>query len=44
MSSWKGADVVWRLTIASDANDLEAMEHIDSQINECVGLMYNLGP
>ena len=29
--------------IASDANDLEAMEHIDSQINECVGLMYNLG-
>ena len=30
--------------IASDANDLEAMEHIDSQINECVGLMYNLGP
>lgn len=28
---------------ASDANDIEAMKHIDSQINECVGLMYSLG-
>ena len=28
---------------ASDANDLKAMEHIDRQINECVGLSYNLG-
>ena len=26
----------------SERNDLEAMEHIDQQINECVGLMYNM--
>ena len=32
-----------RLESDYDAAYLKAMEHIDSQINECVGLSYNLG-
>ena len=28
---------------ASDANDINLMEQLDSQITECNGLMYNLG-